>query len=85
MSASDVGQEFVVDEISGCLEGHPKLGLPLDHFRLNKFSNPEDGKFKFVRDEVRRMVTEAREKNDFRTTRSAIVPQCRYRTAAPFL
>ena len=62
MAASDVGQEFVIDEESGCLEGHPKLGLPLDHFRLNKFSNPEDGNFKFVRHEVERMVAEAREK-----------------------
>jgi hypothetical protein len=49
----------VVDEISGCIDGHPKYGLALDHFRLNKFSSPNDGNYKVVREEIRRLAERA--------------------------
>ncbi|TVY85514.1 Vegetative incompatibility protein HET-E-1 [Lachnellula suecica] len=35
--------DFIVDEKSATLQGWPTYGLPLDHYKLNKFSNPEDG------------------------------------------
>jgi hypothetical protein len=49
----------VVDEISGCIDGYPKYGLLLDHFRLNKFSSPKDGNYKAVREEIQRLVGKA--------------------------
>ena len=61
-AVTDLKQEFVVDKVSGCIEGYPKHGLPLDHFRLNKFSDPEDGNYRAVRDEIQRLVEEAPEK-----------------------
>jgi hypothetical protein len=36
--------------------------LALDHFRLNKFSNPNDGNYRAVRDEIKRLVKEAPQK-----------------------
>ena len=49
----------MVDEISGCIDGYHKYGLPLDHFHLNKFSSPNDGNYKAVREEIRRLVEKA--------------------------
>ena len=52
-------QEFVVDEISGSIDGYRRYGLPVDHFRLNKFSKPDDGNYKVVQREIKRLVSEA--------------------------
>jgi hypothetical protein len=49
----------VVDRTSGHLEGHPNYGLPLDHFRLNKYTGPEDGNYIAVSDEIKIIVQEA--------------------------
>lgn len=35
--------DFIVDEKSATLQSWPTYGLPLDHYQLNKFSDPEDG------------------------------------------
>jgi hypothetical protein len=62
-------QEYVVDEVSGCLEGHPKCGLSRNHFQMNKFSDPMDGDFLMVRDELEGMYNKAVAKvEDCRTT-----------------
>ena len=52
-------QDAVVDEHSGCLDGHPKLGLASDHFRLNKFASPEDNNYRVVCEEIVRFVNDA--------------------------
>ncbi|KAF3913606.1 hypothetical protein ABW20_dc0102989 [Dactylellina cionopaga] len=49
-------QEFVVDESSGVLHGHPYTGLPLDHFNLNKYKSPRDRNFIRVKNEILTMV-----------------------------
>jgi len=54
-----VTQEYVVDEASGCLEGHPKCGLSRNHFYMNKFGHSLDGDFMIVRDELEGMYKKA--------------------------
>lgn len=49
----------MVDEASACIDGYPKHGLSVDHFRLNKFASPDDACFKAVAGEIQQMVTEA--------------------------
>lgn len=41
-----------MNEFSARLEGHRAIGLPLDHFKLNKFASPEDGNYQDVSGEV---------------------------------
>lgn len=52
-------QDAVVDEYSGCLDGHPKLGLASDHFHLNKFSDPGNSNYRLVCEEVVKFVESA--------------------------
>ncbi|KAI4191398.1 MAG: hypothetical protein LQ348_003532 [Seirophora lacunosa] len=52
-------KDAVVDEHSGCLDGHPKLGLASDHFQLNKFPSPEDSNYRLVCEEIVRMFESA--------------------------
>ncbi|KAL8937621.1 MAG: hypothetical protein Q9216_004336 [Gyalolechia sp. 2 TL-2023] len=52
-------QDAIVDEKSGCLDGHPKLGLASEHFRLNKFSGPQDSNYRLVCEEIVKMVETA--------------------------
>lgn len=35
-------QEFIVDSKSASFDGHPKYGLEVDHFSLNKFDSPKN-------------------------------------------
>jgi hypothetical protein len=51
-------QELVVDEISGCIDGFPKLGLALDHFQLNKFPSSDDNNYILVSAQVVKMAEE---------------------------
>ncbi|PQE28651.1 vegetative incompatibility het-e-1 protein [Rutstroemia sp. NJR-2017a WRK4] len=39
-------KDFIVDEKSAILDGCESYGLPLDHYQLNKFSDPEDGNWR---------------------------------------
>ncbi|KAI8213553.1 hypothetical protein K4K52_004602 [Colletotrichum sp. SAR 10_76] len=64
-------KEFVVGEQSGVLRGHRSLGLPRDHFSLNKFSGKEDGNYKSVRRQLAKMTRIATE------SRSNSVPEDR--------
>lgn len=52
-------QQFVVDETSAKLGANRAIGLPTDHFKLNKFAAPEDGNYLDVAGEVSRLYTEA--------------------------
>ncbi|RYO77015.1 hypothetical protein DL764_010256 [Monosporascus ibericus] len=49
-------EEFVVNESSGTFDHHPKGGLALDHFQINKFENEEDGNYEFVRETIIEMM-----------------------------
>jgi len=42
-------QEFIVDSKSATFDGHPKYGLEVDHFSLNKFDSPTDPNYVQVR------------------------------------
>ncbi|KAK0733442.1 hypothetical protein B0T26DRAFT_736377 [Lasiosphaeria miniovina] len=48
--------EFVVNESSGTLNGHPKAGLSLGHFEMNKFEDSEDCHYQSVSYEIKNMV-----------------------------
>ncbi|KAI9695891.1 MAG: hypothetical protein M1836_006008 [Candelina mexicana] len=52
-------KDTVVDEQSGCLDGYPKLGLSTEHFRMNRFSDPEDSNYRLVCEEIVRLVESA--------------------------
>ena len=45
----------MVPEESATFDGHPRYGLPLDHFSLNKFPGPDNGNFKDVCGEITRL------------------------------
>ncbi|KAK6337892.1 hypothetical protein TWF696_001370 [Orbilia brochopaga] len=54
-------KEFVVDEASGVLHGHPFAGLPLDHFTLNKYKSAKDRNYIRVRNEIVTMAEKSKE------------------------
>ncbi|KAG6365428.1 hypothetical protein INS49_007039 [Diaporthe citri] len=54
-------KQFVVDETYARLGANRAIGLPTDHFKLNKFAAPEDGNYLDVAGEVSRLYTEALE------------------------
>lgn len=63
-------QQFVVDETSAKLGANRAIGLPTDHFRLNKFAAPDDGNYLDVAGEVTRFYTEGLKlSNERRSTR----------------
>ena len=45
----------MVPEESATFDGHPRYGLPLDYFSLNKFPGPDNGNFKDVCGEITRL------------------------------
>lgn len=57
----DLPLEFIVNETSGSLNGHQKLGLDLNHFEMNKFENSEDNNYERVVEEILGMVKEAKQ------------------------
>ncbi|KAK7739590.1 hypothetical protein SLS63_001936 [Diaporthe eres] len=59
MIGRDDIKQFVVDETSAKLGANRAIGLPTDHFKLNKFAAPEDGNYLDVAGEVSRLYTEA--------------------------
>ncbi|KAK7418752.1 hypothetical protein QQX98_003770 [Neonectria punicea] len=50
---------LVVPEESACIDGHHKMSLPADHFKINKFYGPDDPSFNFVYPEIERMARNA--------------------------
>ena len=38
----------VVDETSACIDGYLKVPLPTDHFKINKFTGPDDPAYEKV-------------------------------------
>ncbi|KPM42707.1 hypothetical protein AK830_g3870 [Neonectria ditissima] len=50
---------LVVPEESACIDGHHKMSLPADHFKINKFYGPDDPSFNFVYPEIERMTRDA--------------------------
>ncbi|CAG9938715.1 unnamed protein product [Clonostachys rosea f. rosea IK726] len=44
--------EFIVDAASATFDGHPKHGLEVDHFSLNKFNGPTNSHYLQVRAEI---------------------------------
>lgn len=59
---SDDGSEllFAVDEQSGTINGFPKVGLSVDHLLMIRFSQPDDANYMAVRDQVIKIVEEAK-------------------------
>ncbi|KAK0510326.1 hypothetical protein JMJ35_007720 [Cladonia borealis] len=41
-------EDLVVDETSACIDGYRKVPLPTDHFKINKFSGPDDPAYNAV-------------------------------------
>ncbi|KAG6977871.1 Vegetative incompatibility protein HET-E-1 [Fusarium oxysporum f. sp. conglutinans] len=54
-------KELVVPETSACIDGHPKISLHADHFKINKFYGPDDPSFKLVYPEIERMARGAQD------------------------
>ncbi|KAH7000576.1 hypothetical protein EDB80DRAFT_618126, partial [Ilyonectria destructans] len=54
-------KELVVPEASACIDGHHKIPLHADHFKINKFYGLNDPSFKLVYPEIERMVRSARD------------------------
>jgi hypothetical protein len=48
--------------MSATIDGKVNIGLPLDHFRLNKFSTPGDGNYQDICGEIVRFYREAKRK-----------------------
>lgn len=63
-------EEVIVEQKSAHIDGHPAFELAADHFELNKFTGPKDGRFLAVADEIKATVQKAegilrtREKTD---------------------
>jgi hypothetical protein len=56
--------EFIVDAASATFDGHPKHGLEVDHFSLNKFNGPTNSHYLQVRAEIVRFYKLALKKAD---------------------
>ncbi|KAK7592437.1 hypothetical protein V3481_007055 [Fusarium oxysporum f. sp. vasinfectum] len=56
---SGVIKGMVVEETSACIPGHNRIPLQADHFKMNKFSGPNDRSFLSVSEEIRRMCANA--------------------------
>lgn len=54
---TDYHQTILVGRDSACLQGYESTALTLDHFRLNKFTSPQDTNFVLVRYVLRRMLS----------------------------
>ncbi|KAK7398580.1 hypothetical protein QQX98_012036, partial [Neonectria punicea] len=52
-------RRLVVPETSACIDGHRKIPLHADHFKINKFYGPDDPSFNFVYPEIERMALSA--------------------------
>ncbi|KAI1109378.1 hypothetical protein F5Y14DRAFT_30227 [Nemania sp. NC0429] len=53
--------ELVVPETSACIDGHCKISLNADHFKINKFYGPDDPSFRLVFPEIERMARNAKQ------------------------
>ncbi|KAK2684224.1 hypothetical protein QWA68_016910, partial [Fusarium oxysporum] len=65
-------RELVVPETSACIDGHLKISLHADHFKINKFYGPDDPSFKLVYPEIERMARGAQEMLSHRRNPKAI-------------
>ncbi|KAF2111135.1 hypothetical protein BDV96DRAFT_499788 [Lophiotrema nucula] len=68
--------EFIVDHTSATFDGHPRYGLEVDHFSLNKFNGPHNPNYVQVRTEIARFYQAALKKlekvSDVASMRSSI-------------
>jgi hypothetical protein len=55
-----------VPEASACIDGHDKIALDTDHFKINKFYGPDDPSLKLVYPEIVQMAQNAKAKVDRR-------------------
>lgn len=49
-------REFMVNEASGSLHGHEKMGWTVDHFEMNKFEDEEDKYFRDLVDQIQNIM-----------------------------
>ncbi|OBT46410.1 hypothetical protein VE00_03376 [Pseudogymnoascus sp. WSF 3629] len=66
-------KEVVVDETSACIDGHKKISLHTDHFKINKFYGRDDPSFLQVYPEIVRMAESAEEMLGQRRNPTAIL------------
>ncbi|KAF2841729.1 hypothetical protein M501DRAFT_904043, partial [Patellaria atrata CBS 101060] len=60
LGRSVFAQEHVVEEDSATILGYNKSSLASDHFQLNKFEGPKDGRYVAVSGEISTMVQKSR-------------------------
>lgn len=59
MTFAETNQEIIVDEDSAKILGYGKASLAADHFELNKFTGPKDGRYVLVSGEISTTVQKA--------------------------
>ncbi|KAK5988294.1 Vegetative incompatibility HET-E-1-like protein [Cladobotryum mycophilum] len=52
-------KDLVVPETSACIDGHRKMALDTDHFKINKFYGKDDPSFKMIYPEIECMARNA--------------------------
>lgn len=63
-----------MDERSACIDGHRKIALPTDHFKINKFENNDCFSFQAVAGVVIEMAKDAGQKVHARRHRKLRIP-----------
>ena len=69
-------QELIVDEYSASIDGYPKLGLASDHFQMNRFGGNQDSNYRYVCEEVLRIVRSAPDRISGKSRGRCRVPDC---------
>jgi ankyrin repeat protein len=54
--------QMVVDERSGCIDGHRKVAMPTDHLKINKFTGRDDLGYRYTYPIIKEMATKGVEK-----------------------
>ncbi len=56
---ANILSDKVVEEKSACIDDHRKIALPTDHFKINKYDEPEDYSFRTVYSIIKKMARHA--------------------------
>jgi hypothetical protein len=72
LARSDPLDGKVVGERSACIDGHRKVALSTDHFKINKYYGPEDPSFQAVYPVIKSMAGNADKKVQARLHRMCI-------------
>lgn len=75
--------EFIVDAASATFDGHPKHGLEVDHFSLNKFNGPTNSHYLQVRAEILRFYKLALKKAELLSKVNEVDSTATYISTSP--